>query len=126
MTATIMTITNAIDNMVITGAYNLGDIIEAKCGELGIKKKKDVRFVKNGYQEIEGFKTRIKIFCDHSTVEASAWVGKQADKLKKFYGLNCEDIETLEHMAMNEYYKEKAKAEKVLEERRNLYPENFM
>lgn len=126
MTAAIMTITNAIDNMVITGTYNLGDIIEAKCLELGIKKKKDVRFVKNGYQEIERFKTMIKIFCSHNTVEASAWAGKQAERLKRFYGLNCEDIEDLEHMAMNEYYKEKAEAEKALEERRKLYPENFM
>lgn len=58
MTTAIMAITSAIDNMIITGAYNLGDIIEAKCVELGIKKKKDVRFVKNGYQKIEGFKNK--------------------------------------------------------------------
>ena len=58
MTTAIMAITSTIDNMAITGAYNLGDIIEAKCVELGIKKKKDVRFVKNGYQEIEGFKNK--------------------------------------------------------------------
>ena len=122
MTTAIMAITNAIDNMVITGTYNLGDIIEAKCAELGIKKKKEVRFFINGYQEIEGFKTRIKIFCSHNTVVASAWAGKQADKLKKFYGLTCEDIETLEHMAMNEYYKEKAEAEKALEERKKVIP----